>query len=180
MTRPTTGQEPGAREAFLAAMAKAATAVSVVATDGPAGRRGTTVSALSSLSAEPPLLLVCLHQLSPTCTAIEGNARFSVNLLGERQEAVSDAFAGRGLQPGADKFAVGDWRRAEDGALSLAGAAATFHCALEAVHAHATHCIFVGRVLDSAPGPGRPLLYQERAYRRLAPETRCDAACAAA
>lgn len=158
-----------ARSAFLAAMAKAATSVTVVATDGPAGRRGTTVSALSSVSAEPPLLLVCLHRLSPTCGAIEGNGRFTVNLLSERQSAISDVFAGRSLEQGADKFASGDWRLGADGALRLAGAAATFHCALEAVHAHGTHRIFVGQVLQSAPGAERPLLHQERAYRRLAP-----------
>lgn len=158
-----------ARSAFLAAMARAATAVSIVATDGPAGRRGTTVSALSSVSAEPPLLLVCLHRLSPTCAAIDENGRFTVNLLAERQSEISDVFAGRGLPEGADKFATGDWRQEPGGALRLAGAAATFHCALEAAHAHGTHRIFVGAVLDCAPGAERPLLYQERAYRRLAP-----------
>lgn len=157
------------RKSFLAAMAKAATAVTVVVTDGPAGRRGTTVSALSSVSAEPPLLLVCLHRLSPTCAAIEANGRFTVNLLAEDQSAISDAFAGRGRAPGADKFAAGDWTTGPDGALRLAGAAATFHCALEAVHAHGTHRVFVGQVLESAPGAERPLLYQERRYRRLAP-----------
>lgn len=164
-----TPSSEAAREAFLAAMAKAATAVTVVVTDGPAGRRGTTVSALSSVSAEPPLLLVCLHRLSPTCEAIAANRRFTVNLLAEQQSSISDAFAGRGLEPGADKFAAGDWRGGADGALRLAGAAATFHCALEAAHAHGTHRIFVGQVLESAPGVERPLLYQERRYRRLAP-----------
>ncbi|MEX2629091.1 MAG: flavin reductase family protein [Tistlia sp.] len=158
-----------ARTAFLAAMAQAATAVSVVATEGPAGRRGTTVSALSSVSAEPPLLLVCLHHLSPTCAAIETNRSFTVNLLAEHQSAISDVFAGRGLGAGQDKFATGGWRRGDDGALRLEGAAATFHCALEAAHAHGTHRIFVGRVLESAPGAERPLLYQARGYRRLAP-----------
>lgn len=161
--------DDAARSAFLAAMAKAATAVTVVATDGPAGRRGTTVSALSSLSAEPPLLLVCLHHLSPTCAAIEENGRFTVNLLAEHQSEISDVFAGRGLAGGEDKFATGVWRKGAEGALHLAGAAATFHCALEAVHAHGTHRIFIGQVLESAPGEKRPLLYQERAYRRLAP-----------
>ena len=62
---------PGRVEDFVAAMGLAATGVSVVTTDGPAGRFGLTVSAVSSVSAEPPLVLVCINRKSPAMAAVE-------------------------------------------------------------------------------------------------------------
>ena len=66
---------------FTAAMGLAATGVSVVTTDGPAGRFGLTVSAVSSVSAEPPLVLCCINRKSPAMAAVEANGVFAVNLL---------------------------------------------------------------------------------------------------
>ena len=57
------------RDAFVEAMSRAVSGVSIVTTDGQAGRFGQTVSAMSSVSADPPLLLVCINRKSPTCTA---------------------------------------------------------------------------------------------------------------
>ena len=83
---------------FVAAMAGAATQVSVVTTDGAAGRFGVTVSAFSSVSAEPPLVLVCINRRSPAIAAITANNAFCVNLLGDDQSDIANCFAGR---PGA-------------------------------------------------------------------------------
>ena len=83
------------RDRYLEAMSEAAATVSVVTTDGPAGRAGVTVSAMCSVSADPPTILVCVHHLSPACEAIRENGAFCVNVLGDGQSAISDTFAGR-------------------------------------------------------------------------------------
>lgn len=156
-----------APEGFVAAMRRAATGVTVVSTAGPAGRFGVTVSAMTSVSAEPPLLLVCVHRASPACDAIARNGVFCVNVLQESQDLVSDVFAGRVPTSGGDRFECGDWRAGATGAPRLADAAAAFDCRLEASHDHGSHRVFIGRVVEASEGEGRPLVYCDRAYRRL-------------
>ena len=82
---------PSLRQLFLDGMSRAAATVSVVATDGPAGRAGVTVSAMASVSAdgESPTLLVCVHHLSPAAATIIGNGAFCVNVLRREQRALS-------------------------------------------------------------------------------------------
>jgi flavin reductase (DIM6/NTAB) family NADH-FMN oxidoreductase RutF len=83
------------RDAFVAAMRRAATAVAVVATSGAAGRLAVTVSAIASVSADPPIVLACINQRSPVCAAIRANGVFTINLLTADQAHVADTFAGR-------------------------------------------------------------------------------------
>ena len=156
------------RDDFLAAMAQAATGVTVVATGSGAQRWGVTVSAMSSVSADPPLVLVCIHGKSPVCAAIERNRAFCVSLLNESQRQVSDVFAGRVRTETGDRFACGAWQSRRSGSPALVGAAAHFDCLLEACHAHGTHRVFIGRVVESKAGRGAPLLYCDRNYGRLA------------
>ena len=86
----------GLRTRFLNGMSHAACTVNVVTTDGPAGRAGVTVSAMSSVSADTdkPTLLVCVHHMSPAATAIVENRVFCVNVLRDDQSHISDTFAG--------------------------------------------------------------------------------------
>ena len=154
---------------FVAAMAGAATQVSVVTTEGSAGRFGVTVSAFSSVSAEPPLVLVCINRRSPAVEAIIANGRFCVNLLGTDQSEIANCFAGR---PGAHvpyDFACADWRVAATGAPVLAQAAASFDCTMHAAHDAGTHRIFIGRVRQALSQPAAPLAFANRAYQALSP-----------
>ncbi len=80
---------------FIAAMGAAATGVTVITTEGMAGRFGLTVSAVSSVSAEPPMLLCCVNRKSPAVAAMEQNGRFAVNILGSNSRDVAEVFAGR-------------------------------------------------------------------------------------
>ena len=74
-----------------------------------AGRAGVTVSAMASVSAEGPTLLVCVHHKSPAAAAILENGVFCVNVLRDDQSHVADTFAGR-LPPGeGGKFACAEW-----------------------------------------------------------------------
>jgi flavin reductase len=155
------------RDAFVAAMSRAVTGVSLVTTDGPAGRYAVTVSAVASVSADPPMVLACVNQRSPLAAAIRANGVFCVNLLSAEQARLADIFAGR---PDAGKpfdFASASWREAATGAPCLEGALASFDCASHDTHDAGTHTIFIGRVvqaLDTASGT--PLLYAARRYGR--------------
>ena len=165
------------RDRFIEAMSHAAATVSVVTTDGPAGRAGVTVSALCSVSAEPPTLLVCIHHKSPACAAVRDNGRFCVNLLGGEQSLISDTFAGRLPVPGGDKFACAEWCALATGAPALKGALVALDCRVTGQLRQGSHHIFIGEVAEVALGAGAPLIYARRAYRNLG--TPLDAAAAA-
>ena len=84
---------------FVESMSHAINGVCIVTTNGPHGRFGLTVSSMTSVSASPPLLLVCINRESVVHDVIRGNGRFTVNLLGTSQETQADRFAGRGDDP---------------------------------------------------------------------------------
>lgn len=155
--------------AFIEAMATAATPVSIVTTDGPAGRFGITVSAVVSVSADPPIVLVCINRKSPAVAAIGVNRVFCVNMLGVDQSRLANCFAGRPDDGEAFDFALGDWREAASGAPVLQTATASFDCALEHSLDAGTHRIVTGSVLRARSSERQPLAYSRRAYRILQP-----------
>ncbi len=152
------------RADFVAAMGNAATGVTVVATDGPAGRFAQTVSAMSSVSADPPSLLVCVNRRSPLADAAARNGVFAVSVLAVEQAHVSDVFAGRPAGGEPYDFGCAHWRELATGAPALTGAAAVFDCRLDACHEYGTHRILLGEVLASAVTAARPLVHHARGY----------------
>ncbi|MEM9341576.1 MAG: flavin reductase family protein [Pseudomonadota bacterium] len=158
------------RDEYLAAMSRAANSVTVVTTDGPAGKVGVTVSAMCSVSVDDQsaTLLVCVHELSPARAAITENGVFCANLLGDDQMHVSDSFAGRSGASGVDKFNCGEWAQLATGAPALVGALASFDCRLRERYQVGTHHIFIGEIqcVDSTEGCS-PLIYHDRRYRRM-------------
>src|SRR5436305_1069653 len=122
-------EPPGVTESFVRAMGGAATGVTVVATDGPGGRAAQTVSAMCSVSADPALVLVCLHGRSPVNDAIDTNRAFCVNVLATQHDHVADTFAGRPW-PGKERwdFTCGHWDVAPSGAPRVHDAVASFDC----------------------------------------------------
>ncbi len=156
-------------EDFTHAMGAAVTGVTVVTTDGPAGRFGLTVSSLASVSAEPPLLLVCIQRRNPAMAAISQNQRFAVNVLGADQSDVARIFAGRPLDGTAYDFSRHVWRMGHAGLPLLAAAAAHFECDVDSQHDAGTHRIFIGRVVTAARLEAPALVYSRRAYGRMVP-----------
>lgn len=155
---------------FLRAMARAANTVYLVTTDGPSGRAGVTVTAMSSVSADvsTPRLLICLHHESATAQVIRANGVFCVNMLGEAHQSLASRFAGR-MAEGEDKFDMGDWARTRAGLPRLRDALASFDCRLSEESLVGTHHILFGAVHeaivnDDAP----PLLYHMRGYGAVA------------
>lgn len=156
------------REDFVHAMSRAAATVSVVTTDGPAGRAGVTVSAMTSVSAdgEAPSMLVCVNGGSSAAEPILTNACFAVNVLHDHQARLADIFASRAPAPGGDKFAAAQWSRLATGAPVL-DALAAFDCEVQSAELVGTHHVIIGLVravrVDEA---GAPLIYGMRGYLR--------------
>ncbi len=153
------------RELFLEGMSHAAATVNIVTTDGPAGRAGVTVSAMCSVTADAPTLLICIHHKSPACQAIQQNGVFCVNVLRDDQALISDTFAGRIKTPGGDKFDCADWCALTTGAPALSRPLVAFDCRLGQHVRWGTHVIFIGEVADTVVnGTGSALIYANRAY----------------
>lgn len=152
------------RGAFVSAMSGAVTSVNVITTDGPGGVFGVTVSAMASVSADPPMLLVCVNRRSPACAAIRENGVFCVNLLAVHQGDISDVFAGHPREGEAFDFRCAEWQPTVTGSTRLPDAASTFDCVVESGHDVGTHTIFVGRVVDVTATESAPLAHCRRAY----------------
>jgi len=154
---------------FLTAMSGAVTQVSVVTTNGTAGRFGVTVSAFTSVSADPPLVLVCINRRSPVVKAIEENGCFCVNLLDDRQSTVADCFSGRSDPLTAYDFSCANWRLEATGSPCLDQANANFDCTIENAYDAGTHRIFIGEVQDAQTSGRAPLAFSRRSYQALSP-----------
>jgi len=156
-----------ASQDFVSAMGMTATGVSVVTTDGAAGRVGLTVSAVSSVSADPPLVLICVNRKSPAVAAIDGNGTFAVNLLAAHNRAYAETFAGRPREGKPFDFANHQWREGETGLPVVADATAVFECETHEAIDAGTHRIYIGRVLAAHKSDSEPLVYCNRAFRRI-------------
>lgn len=157
------------REHFVTVMRRAATGVTVVTTDGRAGRFGVTVSAMCSVSVEPPSVLACMHGASPVVEAARRNGCFCVNVLRGAQSLIADCFAGRIEGMRDDRFACADWSRLATGAPVLADALASFDCWLTNEVAFGSHRILLGTVEACAGRDGDALVYSNCSYGIAAP-----------
>lgn len=160
------------RDQFIEGMSKVACSVFVVTTDGIAGKRGVTVSAVSSVSADTPkpTLLTCVHHMSPAATAIRTNRTFCVNLLCDDQAHISNAFAGRTDAKDESKFDCATWTKSETGNPMLDNALTSFDCVVQHEINCGSHHIFVGEVQQVAMAPGeKALIYANRGYNNAQP-----------
>ena len=80
---------------FVNSMSRAVSGVSIVTTDGPSGRFGLTVSSMTSVSADPSMLLFCINRNAVPHDAFRANGRFAINVLAVSQQRMADQFAGR-------------------------------------------------------------------------------------
>ena len=142
-----------------------ATGVTIVTTRAPDGTpRGTTVNSFTSVSLDPPLLLVCLSRGTDSATALCAADHFAVNVLQAGQQAASHRFATRGV----DRFAEIDWIPGEFGAPVMPDSLGAFECRRHAVYEAGDHVILIGHVENARFQPFRdPLLFFRGAYRKL-------------
>lgn len=150
---------------FRDALGCFATGVTVVTAIDPDGVPiGLTANSFTSVSLDPPLLLVCIANSSGSAAILRGADHFAVNVLQIGQQPTSNRFAGKGE----DRFAATPWEIGEFGTPVLVGSLGSFECARDAVHEGGDHFILVGRVLKAIFEPRRdPLLYFRGKYRKL-------------
>jgi len=152
---------------FRNAMAMLGGAVSVITTDGPAGRYGFTASAVCSVTDSPPTLLVCMNRSSFANAQFKTNGVLCVNVLAAAHQDVSGTFANRDLRS-EERFATQAWSSLESGAPALDEALVNFDCRIAQIHEVGTHNIFYCEVVQIRQGASREgLVYFDRAYHRL-------------
>ncbi|MCW5251315.1 MULTISPECIES: flavin reductase [unclassified Streptomyces] len=142
-----------------------ASGVAVITTREGDTDHGMTVSAVSSLSLDPPMLLVCAHTKAPTHAALHRAGVFCVNVLGENQEHLASQFAG----PRADKFAGVAHERGARGMPVLTDALAVLECEVVEDIVGGTHRVFLARVLGARAREGSPLAYFRGGFGRFEP-----------
>jgi len=142
-----------------------ATGVTVVTCfDGDGNPVGITANSFTSVSLDPPLLLVCIHKQAACASALAGSNHFAVNVLQTGQQPASIRFSSKQD----DRFGVNDWSRGEFGAPVLKESLGVFECERNAVHDGGDHHILVGQVVKASFDPEMdPLLYFRGSYRRL-------------
>ena len=160
---------------FKAALGAFASGVTVVTVSSDEGDHGMTASAFSSLSLDPPLVLVCIQNGNRSYDLIDRKGSFAVSILSRAQESLSNRFAGGFVDESGqwhawpedrDKFSDLTFERGETSeAPMLDGALAHLDCSLEAILPGGDHGIFVGRVESVRIGDQtEPLLYHRGRY----------------
>jgi len=137
-----------------------ATGVTVVSTQHEQQTWGMTANAVTSLSLDPPLVLVCVDKTTQTHQYLKQAGAFAMNILAEDQQELSNRFA----TPGPKEFSDLDFVDGETGSPVLGGTLGYVDCRLREVLAGGDHDIFVGEIVDGEDrvgedGVGRPLLY---------------------
>lgn len=142
------------------------TGVTVVCTRDAAGHPlGITVNSFSSVSLDPPLVLFCITRDSDTLPALQHSRCFSVNILAEAQQAISNRLAKKGGPEKMDGIAM---HTVATGAPIVDGTLGWLDCETHALHDGGDHLIVVGRIQACAVGEAQPpLLYFQSVYRSL-------------
>jgi flavin reductase (DIM6/NTAB) family NADH-FMN oxidoreductase RutF len=157
-----TGHDPRTLRDALGCFATGVTVVTCLnAEDKPAG---VTVNSFTSVSLDPPLLLVCLHKTAASADALINASHFAVNVLQTGQQPASITFSTRVE----DRFGTMAWSCGEAGAPILKDSLGVFECERFAVYDGGDHHILVGQVVKASFDAGLdPLLYFRGRYRRL-------------
>lgn len=154
------------REVFRHVVGHFPSGVTVItATEEDGTRLGVTASAVSSLSLEPPMLLVCLHTKLHTQEVMARTGRFGVNVLGEDDGELAARFAA----PVADRFAGLGLRTGRAGSPLLDRAIAAFDCIVEQHVSAGTHRVFLARVVEAVARDGTPLAYWRGEFGAFSP-----------
>jgi 3-hydroxy-9,10-secoandrosta-1,3,5(10)-triene-9,17-dione monooxygenase reductase component len=141
------------------------TGVCVVTSFGPDGPAGMTANAVTSLSLEPPLMIVCFDRTARTLGAVEHSRRLAIQFLAHNQEEVAARFASK--LPEAEKFEDLDWSD-RAGVPALGGSLAGLGCELRELVPGGDHLIAVAEVVDLWRSDGEPLVFFGGDYWALA------------
>lgn len=167
LARPA-AEPAGTADLFRQGMRRLAGACTIITTLAPGqgreGWAGITATAVTSVTAEPPRLLVCVNRSTWAHGIIGQSGVLGVNVLGGDALDMAQRFAGK--VPPEEKFASGDWQTARTGAPLLGSALVSFDCSVAETVAASTHDIFICDVLDVLirQSSGEPLIYFDGAF----------------
>jgi flavin reductase (DIM6/NTAB) family NADH-FMN oxidoreductase RutF len=160
-------------QSYREVLARFATGVTVVTTleqapDGPQPW-GTTVNSFTGISLDPPLIMVSIGQERSIHPIMARTNRFSVNILGEDSQAISDCFAGAPSSLPRSAFCNANYALGEAGLPVLDDAIAYLSCEVDRVIGAGDHTMYLGRVIETGcrDETGWPLLYFRRRYLRI-------------
>lgn len=155
------------QQAFRQAMRRVASTVAIVSAQRGGERHGTTATSVTSISMEPPSVLVCFNQASRLHDFLHNQDRFCVNVLHTANLDIAKIFSSSASA--AERFATGDWRADAESMPYLADAQANLFCRKEQEITYGSHTIFIGRVLKAlARDDVSPLLYRDGRYGAVA------------
>ena len=141
-----------------------ATGVTIITTKDVSGKPfGLTANAFSSLSLDPPLVLICVDKKVDCYACFDQSKVFVVNILSEGQDQLSTRFATKGIE----KFEGVAVRQGNLGVPLLEGAVAHIECTLTSAYEGGDHTIYIGEIQSVAASGDRPLLFFKGKYSRL-------------
>ncbi len=157
-----TGSDSRTLRDALSCFATGVTVVTCLDTEGQPV--GLTANSFTSVSLDPPLLLVCIAKQATSAAAMIGAGHFAVNVLQTGQQPASIRFATRHE----DRFGPNDWSPGEYGAPVLDQSLGVFECETQAIHDGGDHHMLIGQVVKARFDASLdPLLYFRGSYRRL-------------
>ena len=148
---------------FRGAMRRLASAVGVVTAIGEDGPTGMAATSITSMTVDPPAVLVCVNRSASIHACLTQGAAFNVSILSRHQQEVSAAFGGKVARE--LRFTIGQWTPDHRGIAMLDGAQANLSCTVDVLVPYGTHSVVIGRVdavrLSDAV---EPLIYQDGIY----------------
>lgn len=175
MNQPVDARGFGAE--FKLGMRNLAGAVSIITSSHGGHRFGMTATAVCSVSADPPTLLACINRGTTTHQAVGDAGVYCVHVLRHEDREISRLFSGAlgSDMRGEERFRAELWTRLATGSPVLVNALVAFDCRVANRLVHGTHTIFVGEVERlQIGGKGKPLLYSDGQYAKLASLTHGD------
>jgi flavin reductase (DIM6/NTAB) family NADH-FMN oxidoreductase RutF len=152
------------KDLFRAVLGRFASGVTVITTiDGTGRDQGMTVSAFSSLSLDPPLVLVCIDHAASLWPVLQTASHFAVNILASGQEALSRRFSSKE----GERFDGIGFTRGNTGIALLDDTLASVECAVTARIPHGDHSVLIGHVETGSTRDLQPLLYYRGGYASL-------------
>jgi flavin reductase (DIM6/NTAB) family NADH-FMN oxidoreductase RutF len=156
---------------FRTAMGCFATGVTIITLDLEGEVQGMTANAFSSVSLDPPLVLVCVDHSARTHAHMHAKKRFGINILAEHQRVISEYYARPvHTHEHAEEEAGARFDRTAQGTPILHGALAYLECRLQSAEEAGDHTIFIAEVEDVVVRQGEPLLYLRGKYRKIGEE----------
>ena len=143
--------------------ASGVTVVTSKSADG--GLKGMTATSFSSVSIDPPQILVCINKSADTGDAVLESKTFAINVLKAEQQAISNEFAGGASQE--ERFANVNWHKSDLGSPIIDDALASLECTVVDQVSAGSHWVVIGEVQNVDCRSGEPLLYYNSGYREL-------------